>query len=57
MSRRLRIWIDLSNTPHVLFFEPIIRELERRQPAAPRPVTSVARSQIVQGICDTALRR
>ena len=28
MSRRLRIWIDLSNTPHVLFFEPIIRELE-----------------------------
>jgi uncharacterized protein len=29
-SRRLRIWIDLSNTPHVLFFEPIIRELERR---------------------------
>jgi uncharacterized protein len=29
MSRRLRIWIDLSNTPHVLFFEPVIRELER----------------------------
>jgi hypothetical protein len=27
-TRRLRIWIDLSNTPHVLFFEPIIRELE-----------------------------
>ena len=30
MSRRLRIWIDLSNTPHVLFFEPVIRALERR---------------------------
>ncbi|HSP98637.1 MAG TPA: DUF354 domain-containing protein [Candidatus Dormibacteraeota bacterium] len=26
----MRIWIDLANTPHVLFFEPIIRELERR---------------------------
>jgi predicted glycosyltransferase len=30
MNRRLRIWIDLANTPHVLFFEPIIRELEKR---------------------------
>lgn len=29
-KRRLRIWIDLANTPHVLFFEPVIRELERR---------------------------
>ncbi|MEO8602758.1 MAG: DUF354 domain-containing protein [bacterium] len=28
-SRRLRIWIDLANTPHVLFFEPVIRELEQ----------------------------
>jgi hypothetical protein len=26
--RALRIWIDLENTPHVLFFEPVIRELE-----------------------------
>jgi predicted glycosyltransferase len=26
----MRIWIDLANTPHVLFFEPVIRELERR---------------------------
>lgn len=25
-----RIWIDLDNTPHVPFFIPIIRELERR---------------------------
>lgn len=25
-----RIWIDLDNTPHVPFFKPIIRELERR---------------------------
>jgi hypothetical protein len=24
-----RIWIDLDNTPHVPFFQPIIRELER----------------------------
>ena len=26
----LKIWIDLDNTPHVPFFIPIIRELERR---------------------------
>jgi predicted glycosyltransferase len=26
----MRIWIDLANTPHVLFFEPVIAELERR---------------------------
>lgn len=26
----VRIWIDLDNTPHVPFFIPIIRELERR---------------------------
>lgn len=25
----MRIWIDLDNTPHVPFFAPIIRELER----------------------------
>ena len=24
-----KIWIDLDNTPHVPFFKPIIRELER----------------------------
>src|SRR5262245_21687672 len=24
----MRIWIDLANTPHVLFFEPVIRALE-----------------------------
>lgn len=24
------IWIDLDNTPHIPFFEPIIRELEKR---------------------------
>ena len=29
-DRRLRIWIDISNTPHVLFFEPVIRALEQR---------------------------
>jgi hypothetical protein len=27
---KARIWIDLDNTPHVPFFIPIIRELERR---------------------------
>ncbi len=27
--RPRRIWIDLDNTPHVPFFHPIIRELER----------------------------
>src|ERR1051325_9803259 len=27
-----RIWIDLDNTPHVPFFIPVIRELERRGP-------------------------
>jgi predicted glycosyltransferase len=26
----MRIWIDLANAPHVAFFVPIIRELERR---------------------------
>ena len=29
-SRRLRIWVDLENSPHVLFFEPVIDELRRR---------------------------
>ncbi|MGH9325170.1 MAG: DUF354 domain-containing protein [Terriglobia bacterium] len=29
-AQRKRIWIDLDNTPHVPFFAPIIRELERR---------------------------
>lgn len=28
--RKTKIWIDLDNTPHVPFFLPIIRELERR---------------------------
>jgi predicted glycosyltransferase len=27
---RGRVWIDLDNTPHVPFFKPIIRELEKR---------------------------
>ena len=30
MQRRLKIWIDLENSPHVLFFEPVIDELRRR---------------------------
>lgn len=26
----MNVWIDIVNSPHVLFFEPIIRELEQR---------------------------
>ena len=26
---RRRVWVDLDNSPHVLFFTPIIRRLER----------------------------
>lgn len=29
-SRPKKIWIDLDNSPHVLFFQPIIRELKKR---------------------------
>lgn len=29
-GRRTRVWIDLENTPHIPFFNPIIRELEKR---------------------------
>jgi predicted glycosyltransferase len=29
-ASRKKIWIDLENTPHVPFFKPIIRELEKR---------------------------
>jgi len=29
-ARRRKIWIDLDNSPHVPFFAPIIKELERR---------------------------
>ena len=25
-----KIWIDLDNTPHVIFFEPIIKQLKAR---------------------------
>jgi predicted glycosyltransferase len=30
LTSGVKIWIDLDNTPHVPFFIPIIRELERR---------------------------
>ena len=30
MDMRQRIWIDIDNSPHVLFFIPIIEELQRR---------------------------
>lgn len=29
-ARPPRVWIDLENSPHVLFFEPVIGELRRR---------------------------
>lgn len=29
-QEKSKIWIDLDNTPHIPFFRPIIRELERR---------------------------
>lgn len=29
-SQRVKIWIDLDNTPHVPFFIPVIRELESK---------------------------
>lgn len=29
-KKPLNIWIDISNSPHVLFFEPIIPELKKR---------------------------
>jgi predicted glycosyltransferase len=29
-SRRKKIWVDLDNSPHVLFFRPIIEELKKR---------------------------
>jgi uncharacterized protein len=29
-QRRRKVWIDLDNSPHVPFFVPIIRELEKR---------------------------
>lgn len=30
IKKSLNIWIDISNSPHVLFFEPIIPELKKR---------------------------
>ena len=26
----MRVWVDLANSPHVLFFAPLVREFERR---------------------------
>jgi uncharacterized protein len=44
----MKIWIDLDNTPHVPFFKPIIRELERRG----FPVALTARDAFQ--VCDLA---
>ena len=29
-GRRYKVWIDLENSPHIPFFEPIIEELKKR---------------------------
>ena len=29
-NKRIKIWIDLDNSPHIPFFKPIIEELEKR---------------------------
>ncbi len=31
MEKKIKIWIDIDNTPHVLFFIPIIKELKYRE--------------------------
>ena len=31
MTTQGMVWIDLANSPHVLFFEPVIAELQRRE--------------------------
>ena len=28
-QKHLKIWIDFDNSPHVLFFDPIITELQK----------------------------
>ena len=30
LIQKVKIWIDMDNSPHVPFFIPIIRELERK---------------------------
>jgi predicted glycosyltransferase len=48
---RVKIWIDLDNTPHVPLFIPIIRELERRG----HKVTVTARDAFQ--VCDLARQK
>ena len=45
----MRIWIDLTNSPHVLVMRPVIRALERR--GAPVDVTARDFAQTL-GLCD-----
>jgi predicted glycosyltransferase len=47
-SRRPKIWIDLDNTPHVPFFEPVLDELQARG----FPVLVTARDAFQ--VCDLA---
>ena len=41
---RRKVWIDLENSPHVPFFWPIMRELEKLNYEGPAHVTVQARS-------------
>jgi uncharacterized protein len=48
-GHKRKIWIDLDNSPHVPFFKPIIRELERKG----HEVTVTARDCFqVSGLCE-----
>jgi predicted glycosyltransferase len=49
--RKPLIWIDLDNTPHVIFFEPIIEELRARG----FPLTITARDAFQ--VCDLARKK
>jgi len=49
-SKPKKIWIDLDNTPHVPFFNPIIKELEK---AGFRVVLTARDCQQTCGLADT----
>ena len=50
-KQKPKIWIDLDNTPHVPFFEPILEELEKRG----FPVLVTARDAFQ--VCDLARKK
>lgn len=47
-SKDKQIWIDLENSPHVLFFNPIIKELQRRN------IDVVVTARDYAQVCDLA---